>query len=69
MPDTQNASPSLGCPAVEFIGVHKWYGEFHVLRDVSLRVRAGEPKLWSISTEARTTWPYLSPGPLLNPTK
>jgi general L-amino acid transport system ATP-binding protein len=27
---------------VEFIGVHKWYGDFHVLRDVSLRVRNGE---------------------------
>jgi len=42
MPDVQNPSPSLSRPAVEFIGVHKWYGEFHVLRNVSLRVRAGE---------------------------
>ena len=27
---------------VELIGVHKWYGDFHVLRDVSLTVRRGE---------------------------
>jgi len=24
------------------IGVHKWYGEFHVLRDINLNVRRGE---------------------------
>ena len=28
--------------AVEMIGVHKWFGEFHVLRDVNLRVMRGE---------------------------
>src|SRR5882724_1940348 len=28
--------------AVEMTGVHKWYGEFHVLRDISLRVTKGE---------------------------
>ena len=28
--------------AVEMVGVHKWYGEFHVLRDISLRVTKGE---------------------------
>nr|WP_319799693.1 amino acid ABC transporter ATP-binding protein [Microvirga rosea] len=28
--------------AVEMIGVHKWYGEFHVLRDINLNVRRGE---------------------------
>src|SRR6201991_2993903 len=28
--------------AVEMAGVHKWYGEFHVLRDISLRVDKGE---------------------------
>jgi general L-amino acid transport system ATP-binding protein len=27
---------------VEFVGVHKWYVEFHVLRNVSLRVATGE---------------------------
>ena len=29
-------------PAVEIVGMHKWYGEFHVLRDINLTVRRGE---------------------------
>jgi general L-amino acid transport system ATP-binding protein len=28
--------------AVEVLGVHKWYGEFHVLRDINLKVTRGE---------------------------
>jgi general L-amino acid transport system ATP-binding protein len=28
--------------AVELIDVHKWYGDFHVLRDINLNVRRGE---------------------------
>src|SRR6202795_1836438 len=28
--------------AVEIIGLHKWYGEFHVLRDINLKVARGE---------------------------
>jgi len=28
--------------AVEIIGLHKWYGEFHVLRDINLDVARGE---------------------------
>jgi general L-amino acid transport system ATP-binding protein len=28
--------------AVEMIGVHKWYGDFHVLRDINLRVTKSE---------------------------
>ncbi|BDA84933.1 arginine ABC transporter ATP-binding protein [Aureimonas sp. SA4125] len=28
--------------AVELINVNKWYGEFHVLRDIDLKVRRGE---------------------------
>ena len=28
--------------AVEMIGVNKWYGEFHVLRDINLEVSRGE---------------------------
>ena len=28
--------------AVELVGVHKWYGDFHVLRDINLRVTRGE---------------------------
>ncbi len=29
-------------PAVEMIGVNKWYGNFHVLRDIDLNVARGE---------------------------
>jgi general L-amino acid transport system ATP-binding protein len=29
-------------PAVLLDGVHKWFGEFHVLRDINLTVRRGE---------------------------
>jgi general L-amino acid transport system ATP-binding protein len=28
--------------AIEMIGVHKWFGEFHVLRDINLTVHRGE---------------------------
>jgi general L-amino acid transport system ATP-binding protein len=28
--------------AVEMIGVNKWYGDFHVLRDINLKVMTGE---------------------------
>jgi len=28
--------------AVEMIGVNKWYGQFHVLRDINLTIRRGE---------------------------
>jgi general L-amino acid transport system ATP-binding protein len=28
--------------AVEIVGMHKWYGDFHVLRDISLKVMRGE---------------------------
>jgi general L-amino acid transport system ATP-binding protein len=33
--------PNLGA-AVEMRHVHKWYGEFHVLKDINLQVRLGE---------------------------
>jgi general L-amino acid transport system ATP-binding protein len=29
-------------PAIEMTGVHKWFGEFHVLRDINLTVTRGE---------------------------
>ena len=29
-------------PAVEIVGLHKWYGDFHVLRDINLTVARGE---------------------------
>jgi general L-amino acid transport system ATP-binding protein len=38
---TGAASP-LPDVAVEIIGLHKWYGEFHVLRDINLKVARGE---------------------------
>jgi general L-amino acid transport system ATP-binding protein len=28
--------------AVEIVGLNKWYGEFHVLRDIDLKVTRGE---------------------------
>ena len=28
--------------AVQMLGVHKWYGEFHVLREINLHVRRSE---------------------------
>jgi len=28
--------------AIQMIGVHKWYGEFHVLKDIDLNVERGE---------------------------
>ena len=31
-----------GETAIEIAGMHKWYGEFHVLRDINLSVRRGE---------------------------
>jgi general L-amino acid transport system ATP-binding protein len=39
---TAAAMPPDAKPVVELIGVHKWFGAFHVLRDVSLTVRRGE---------------------------
>jgi len=34
--------PADAKPIVELIGVHKWYGAFHVLRDINMTVRRGE---------------------------
>ena len=28
--------------AIELVGMNKWYGEFHVLRDINLTVKRGE---------------------------
>jgi general L-amino acid transport system ATP-binding protein len=36
------AAPSPGEAAIQMIGVHKWYGEFHVLKDINLTVAGGE---------------------------
>jgi general L-amino acid transport system ATP-binding protein len=40
-PSAQSVPQASG-PAIELSGVNKWYGEFHVLRDINLRVRRGE---------------------------
>ena len=37
---THAANPDV--PAVELVGVNKWFGEFHVLRDINLSVAQGE---------------------------
>ena len=46
MSTTVAASPSAAVMgqevAVEIIGMNKWYGDFHVLRDINLRVQRGE---------------------------
>ena len=28
--------------AIEIVGMHKWYGDFHVLKDINLQVKRGE---------------------------
>jgi general L-amino acid transport system ATP-binding protein len=35
-------APPRGGIAVEMAGVHKWFGQFHVLRDINLKVLRGE---------------------------
>jgi general L-amino acid transport system ATP-binding protein len=35
-------APSDDAVAIEFAGVHKWYGGFHALRNINLTVRRGE---------------------------
>ena len=37
-----SAAARVATPAVDLIGVNKWYGEFHVLRDINLSVAEGE---------------------------
>ncbi len=36
------APTTASTAAIEMIGVDKWFGRFHVLRDINLRVRVGE---------------------------
>ena len=42
MSDVATATKGDGKLAVEIAGMHKWYGEFHVLRDINLTVKRGE---------------------------
>ena len=45
-----DATPGAPMPApdtakrwmIEMVGVHKWFGEFHVLKDINLNVDRGE---------------------------
>ncbi|MEM7776692.1 MAG: amino acid ABC transporter ATP-binding protein [Pseudomonadota bacterium] len=38
----EHSSQSQTDPAISMSGVNKWYGEFHVLRDIDLTVQSGE---------------------------
>ena len=41
--NAQAAQPATNeAPAIQMIAVNKWYGEFHVLRDINLTVDQGE---------------------------
>ena len=37
-----NNGNAPAAPLIEFAAVNKWYGEFHVLRDINLAVAKGE---------------------------
>ncbi|OYX75946.1 MAG: ABC transporter ATP-binding protein [Rhizobiales bacterium 32-66-11] len=39
MAEVEATAPAI---AVELVGVNKWYGDFHVLRDINLTVKRGE---------------------------
>jgi general L-amino acid transport system ATP-binding protein len=40
--DRSNMSVSDTDVAIDVVGMHKWFGDFHVLRDINLRVMSGE---------------------------
>jgi general L-amino acid transport system ATP-binding protein len=42
MPAENGAEPQVPQAIVELAGVNKWFGDFHVLRDINLRVGRGE---------------------------
>ena len=39
---TARTAADTSVPAVQMIGVNKWYGDFHVLKDIDLTVKKGE---------------------------
>jgi general L-amino acid transport system ATP-binding protein len=40
--DRSNMKVSASEVAIDIVGMNKWYGDFHVLRDINLRVMRGE---------------------------
>jgi general L-amino acid transport system ATP-binding protein len=40
--DRSHMSVSTTDVAIEIVGMHKWFGDFHVLRDINLKVMRGE---------------------------
>ncbi|MGO1500769.1 MAG: amino acid ABC transporter ATP-binding protein [Marinobacter sp.] len=44
MPETDSGSQTVANPdaMIEITGMHKWYGTFHVLKDINLTVNRGE---------------------------
>ena len=40
--DTQMAPAELGESIITIDGLNKWYGQFHVLKDIDLDVKRGE---------------------------
>ena len=42
MSDTNTAAADNSGPAIAITGMHKWYGDFHVLKDINLTVERGE---------------------------
>jgi general L-amino acid transport system ATP-binding protein len=42
MPAPINQVRESSGPMIQMMGVHKWFGEFHVLKDINLTVRKGE---------------------------
>ncbi|MES9845207.1 MAG: ATP-binding cassette domain-containing protein, partial [Candidatus Sedimenticola sp. 6PFRAG5] len=45
MSETENVRNGMAISedvVIEINGMHKWYGEFHVLKDINLTVRKGE---------------------------
>jgi general L-amino acid transport system ATP-binding protein len=41
-PDDRRKPSSPGEVAIEIVDLHKWYGDFHVLRDINLQIKRGE---------------------------
>ena len=42
MPSSNGSEPTPDRTIIELIGVNKWFGDFHVLRDINLKVGRGE---------------------------